>query len=91
MGVDVAVGAGVGVAVGDTRVGVAIGVAVGGTSLGLEANSVPFVVAVAGALVGLGSGVGDFVGCGFGASFVGVGSTIALTATLASEVGVSTI
>ncbi|HIA75009.1 MAG TPA: hypothetical protein EYN92_01090 [Dehalococcoidia bacterium] len=43
--------------------------------------------AVVGASVGLGLGAGGFIDSNFGGSFVGVSSTIALTATLASGVG----
>ncbi len=45
----------------------------GGTSVGVEADSVAFVVAVAGALVGLGLGTGELVGSGLGGSCVDVG------------------
>ena len=48
-------------------------------------------VAVVGASVGLDSGAGGLAGSGFGGSFVGVGSTIALTTTVASGVGVSAV
>ena len=65
--------------------------AVGGTSVGVEANSVAFVIAVAGALVGLSLGVGGFVGSGLGGSLVGEGSTSTLATTLASGGGVSAI
>ena len=45
----------------------------GGTSVGVEADSVAFVVGVAGALVGLGLGTGELVGSGLGGSCVDVG------------------
>ena len=48
-------------------------------------------VAVAGALVGLGSGVGRFVGSGLGDSFVGDSSISTLATTLASGVSVSAV
>jgi hypothetical protein len=64
---------------------------VGGTSVGVDADSVAFVVAVAGALVGLSLGVGGFVGSGLGGSLVGEGSTSTLATTLASGGGVSAI
>ena len=73
--------------------GTVVGIAVGGTSVGGDGTSVAFVVAVgvAGALVGLGLGVGGFVGSGLGGSFVGEGSTSTLATTLASGDGVSAI
>ena len=59
----------------------------------MEATSAAFVAAgaVVGALVGLGLGAGGFVGSGLGGLFVGVGSTIVLATTLASEIGVLAI
>ena len=79
IGVDVVVGKVAGVAEGAISVVVGIGVDV-----------------VVGKVVGVAEGaisvaVGGLVSSGLGASFVGVSSTIALTATLASGVGVSAI
>ena len=67
--------------------GVLVGVGRGGATLLVFAVGVVIVEV----LVGLRLGVSEFVGSGFGGSFVGEGSISTLATTLASGVGVSEI
>ena len=66
-----------------------MGVGVESTTVGV--TSAAFALTVGRASVGLGLGMGVFVGSSFGVSFVGEGSTSTLATTLASGGGVSTI
>ncbi len=66
-----------------------MGVGVESTTVGV--TSAAFALTVGRASVGLGLGMGVFVGPSFGVSFVGEGSTSTLATTLASGGGVSTI
>jgi len=102
IGVDVVVGKVAGVAEGAISVVVGIGVdVVVGKVVGVAAGAISVVVGigvdvVVGKVVGVAAGAnsvaaGGFVSSRLGGSFVGVSSTVALTATLASGVGVSAI
>ena len=90
-GVVVGLGVGVGVAVGlgigrRVEIGTGVAVAVGGADVNVDLGNGAG-VAKGVILVGL----GDFVGSGFGGSFVGEGSTSTLATTSASGVGVSAV